>query len=350
MLSPLRNLTLQSVPPSAAHLALSVENFVTRDIKIPLDNKHLLIAFSGGVDSMALLVIFYLLRHRLHLTLSAAHLNHSMREEAPRDQKFCQKVCAKLSIPYFTTTVDIPQLCNNSGLEETARTARYAYFASLQESVPYDYIITGHQLNDLAEDCCMRLIRGTGWPALGGMSAYVQSTKILRPLLLESKERLEDLLTSLHIPHVVDATNSEPFSLRNRIRARIIPEFIAENPRFLERIAALWWQAQLDKTAFSELLAPLFQEPLPSNAVSIKNTSSPSSLILSKAELIKFPSALRIRAYKHALDTLGTGQVLSETLFKLDRAWEEKRGKTSFQFSNGKLATLHNQSIIFEKK
>lgn len=355
------SLSLQSIPPSAAHLCLTVENFVQKELGRSLGNKKLLVGLSGGVDSTALLLIFSLLAKRNNLTLTAAHLNHAIRPEAKRDQDFCQSLCAHLSIPFFTTTVDVPALCKNgAGLEDAARVARYNFFSSLKPQISYDYLLTGHHLNDLAEDCFMRLLRGSGWPSLAGMPAYTQQRSQLRPLLMQSKERLEQFLLDLNILHVIDATNKEAFTLRNRIRQQILPFFIKENPRFLERIAALWKQASLEKEDIHQMLTPLFKSiaaslPKPESVPPCdslkhnddKTTAFPTVVTLSKEQLENLPQSIRLRAYKHVLDTLGPGQVLSATLLKLDRAWLHKKGQALFQFSHGKTAQIDKQSIIF---
>lgn len=355
-------LTLQTIPPATAHFCLKVENFVADDLKVSLHDKALLVALSGGIDSTALLIILHLLRQRLNSTLSAAHLNHGIRPEAEQDQAFCQKLCSALSIPFHTRTIDVPALCRNgAGLEETARTTRYDYLFSLKSTVHYDYLVTGHQLNDLAEDCLMRLIRGAGWPALGGMTAFDERKTILRPLLLQPKADLTHLLSSLGIPHVEDASNTDMFSLRNRVRLKIIPLLMAENPSFLERIATLWKQAQMDKDSLTEILAPILQEatagtgaprpyPCQKHAPSAPSPCGSPPLTLYKDHLLSLPKSFRVRAYKAALDMLGEGQVPSDTLLKLDQAWVQKKSRAVFQFGHGKTANIHKQSIIFYKE
>ena len=360
-------LTLQTIPPPAAHLCLTVENFVQKDLGHSLQHKKLLIGLSGGIDSTALLLIFFLLAQRNNLSVAAAHLHHGIRPEATRDQEFCRSLCARLSVPFFTQFTDVPAMCKNgTGLEDAARTARYTFFASLQSSYHYDYLLTGHHLNDLAEDCFMRLLRGSGWPSLAGMPAYTQHRSQLRPLLMQSKESLTNFLLELDIPHVVDATNTDPFTLRNRVRQQVLPFFLEENPRFLERIAALWKQARTEEDDINQLLAPIFEatnqalslaECSP-DSLSNRQTQSQSNshaespatiLVLRKEQLESLPKSLRLRAYKHVLDSLGPGQVLAETLLKLDTAWTHKKGKSLFQFSHGKTAQIDKQSIVFKK-
>lgn len=340
-------LTLQTIPPSAAHLCLTVENFVQKELGHSLLHKKVLIGLSGGIDSTALLLIFFLLAQRNNLSVAAAHLHHGIRPEATRDQDFCRSLCTALSVPFFTEFADVPAMCKNgTGLEDAARTARYSFFASLQSSSPYDYLLTGHHLNDLAEDCFMRLLRGSGWPSLAGMPAYTQHRSQLRPLLMQSKENLTNFLLELDIPHVVDATNTDPFTLRNRVRQQVLPFFLEENPRFLERIATLWKQARTEEEDINQLLAPIFQAT--SQALSLPEFPA-DLVVLSKEQIENLPKSLRLRAYKHVLDSLGPGQVLAETLLKLDAAWTHKKGKSLFQFSHGKTAQIDKQSIVFKK-
>lgn len=350
MLPSLANLTLQTISPAAAHLCLRVENFIQKELKLSLAHKKVLVGFSGGVDSTALLLIFYLLKPRLDLTLAAAHVNHSIRVEAGRDQAFCQDFCQHLSIPFYTTTIDVPGKCpRGTGLEETARTVRYDFFSSLMTALDYDFLLTGHQLNDLAEDCLMRLLRGAGWPALAGMSAFTPLRSQVRPLLMHSKDSLVNFLAYLNIPHVVDITNADDFSLRNRIRHRIIPEFLRENPRFLDRIAALWAQARIDEEGVAEQLSSIMKTTAESLRSKGNEENPGTTIVITRKELENLPKSLRLRAYKHVLDALGPGQTLSKTLLKLDSAWVEKRSRTVFQFPHGKTARIDKRTIFFQK-
>ena len=129
--------------------------------------RRLLIALSGGADSVALAVMLAQARPRLNLSLCAAHLDHGIRPESGQDAEWCRELCAALDIPFHTARVDVPRECARSGegLETAARRLRYAWLTALLEQLGADYIALAHHMDDQAETVLMHLARGAGIPA-----------------------------------------------------------------------------------------------------------------------------------------------------------------------------------------
>lgn len=189
----------------------------------------LICAVSGGADSIALLFACYLLRDTLDFHLEAAHFNHHLRgEESQRDEDFVRDFCRGYGIPLHLSGGTI--VPGKKGLEAAARDARYAFLRSLPGKVA-----TAHTADDNAETVLMRLIRGTGLKGLGAIAPV--SGNILRPMLLVTRQEVEDFLTEWGLPHVEDSSNESDDFLRNRVRHHILPLLAGENPQFCRNLS-----------------------------------------------------------------------------------------------------------------
>ncbi|HHU53768.1 MAG TPA: tRNA lysidine(34) synthetase TilS [Clostridiaceae bacterium] len=219
-----------------------IEEFSGQFIKIKnycqehnLINKRtvVIIALSGGIDSIYLLHFFIWLQQRniYKMDLVAAHLNHQIREEADQDQAFVVNLCSELNIPLYVKKVNIPVLAEQrqKGEEEAGRYARYAFFAELVEQIKTDKLYTdhdikvalGHHQDDLAESVVMNIGRGTG---LAGLSTLrIQENYLIRPLLCVSKREICELVADQNWSWVEDHTNQSDYYLRNRIRNQLLP-------------------------------------------------------------------------------------------------------------------------------
>ena len=334
---------LQDLAPRSARLCLEVERFLQEDLHLDLVGKVLLVAVSGGLDSTALLLVLSCLRPRLGCRLLAAHLDHDLRPSSSYDAEFVAGLCASLGIPCRTTKKDVAghAKAHALGLEEAGRELRYAYLEETRHQLQADILVVAHQLNDLAEDLLMRLLRGAGWPGLAGMKAWDPDRRLLRPLLLTPRASLEELLRSQNMAWREDPTNADTAYLRNRIRHQLLPLFLRENPQFLKNAAGLWRLGRLDMDLYHVLSFPIltpFSEGAPDG--------HPPTVFLSSQQLKCLHPALRLRTYKQALEALGQGQPLLDGLRKLDQAFLEHRRERVFQFPGGKTARVLADGIL----
>jgi len=325
--------SLQDLTPQWAHFCLHVEQFITDDLGVDLSGKTVVTALSGGVDSTALLLVLHYLSKKNGCRIIAAHLNHQLRPEADTDAHWVATLCKTLKIDYVAESADVQLLADNNGLgiEEAGRDARYRLFESTTTQYNADFIALGHHLDDLCEDVLMRLTRGTAWPGLSGMPGYDPKRQLIRPFLLTPKTKLIEFLTDIGITWREDETNTDPKWTRNRMRNTILPLFLKENPNFRESIARLWKVGTIDQDYWAE-------------------QTSGSTDILTHEMLQNTHQALRLRLYKAALDSLDGGQALAETLFKLDKAWREKRIGSTFQFPGDKTAIITALGMVFSTK
>lgn len=189
-----------------------------------------LIALSGGADSVCLTHILCGLSGEMHFKLCAAHLNHGIRgEEAEHDENFAKTFCDLLKIPFVSKTVDIPEIAEREGLteEEAGRRERYAFFREVCKAGGQTVIVTAHNRDDAAETVLMRIIRGTGTDGLAGIK-FVREDGVVRPLLKVSRAEIEEYCRENSLSYCTDSTNSDNSYTRNRIRNELIP-YIKEN-------------------------------------------------------------------------------------------------------------------------
>jgi tRNA(Ile)-lysidine synthase len=353
--------SLQALRPAQAKFCLALHRFLTAELALDLRSTPVLAAFSGGADSTALLLALRYLAPKGGFRLSAAHLDHALRPSSREEAEGCAAFCRHLGVDCRARRRDIAALSRERGLgiEECAREERYAFLAESARDLSNDkdrvWIATGHTLNDLAEDQLMRLVRGTGWPALGGMTALDPRRRLLRPLLLTSRAAIEDFVASFGLTWIEDASNADTAYLRNRVRHAFLPLLLRENPAYLENAAKLWRMARLDADLLDSL-APSADDHGPQRADADAPSPNPPpssdhSPFLPTSELAALPAALRLRLYKRVLDALGPGQALFPSLLALDKAWsaiakgQHRRGTARFQFPGGKSALVDASGI-----
>ncbi len=196
------------------------------------NGEKILVALSGGADSVALLSILKALSERLNAELFAAHLNHGIRgEEADRDERFCIELCEKMGLPIETRCVSVPAEVKKTGegLEECARRLRYGFLNECAEKYGCEKIATAHHADDNVETVLLHLIRGAGLNGLVGISA--KRGRIIRPLLSLRKKELTEYLEDIGQSFVVDSTNSDTKMTRNKIRHELLDTVYEINPR-----------------------------------------------------------------------------------------------------------------------
>lgn len=208
-----------------------------KEKKLINEGDSVLVALSGGADSVALLYILHALSEKLNINISAAHVHHGIRgAEADNDALFCESLCKDMNIPFFKKCYDVPGYAKKMHIsEETAgRKLRYEFFDEIMRKNGITLTATAHHMNDRVETIMMNLIRGTGLKGLIGIE--YKNGKIIRPLLDLNKNEILDYCSSVMTEFCHDSTNDETFYRRNKIRLEIIPEIAKLNPNFEECI------------------------------------------------------------------------------------------------------------------
>ena len=218
------------------NLTRKVREFLTSN-NLLSSRDSVLVAVSGGADSVALLHVLHELQTDLELRLEVAHLQHGIRgDEARDDARFVARLCDHLGLRCHIREIDLPHLKANAGsgnIEEMARKQRYNYFVELARVRRLDKVATAHSLNDQAETVLMRLFRGAGRTGLGGIAPIRELTDrqfqdhrvlLIRPFIGVSRDEVLQFLHERRIAFRSDSSNANSDYLRNWTRLDLIPQ------------------------------------------------------------------------------------------------------------------------------
>ena len=195
-----------------------------------LKDKKLLLAVSGGIDSMVLLDLFY----KLRFDICVVHCNFQLRgKESKGDEMLVREICQDSYIPYFIESFDTTEFAkiNKLSIQLAARKLRYDWFQEII-SLGFDYVLTAHHLDDNVETFLINFTRGTGLEGLTGIPA--QNGNIIRPLLPFSREEIENYAQANQIQWREDSSNASDKYFRNKLRHNIVPTLKELNTGFLD--------------------------------------------------------------------------------------------------------------------
>ncbi|MDP1853832.1 MAG: tRNA lysidine(34) synthetase TilS [Candidatus Omnitrophota bacterium] len=262
-------------------------------------NDSIVIALSGGPDSVCLLYLLNFFKKEFRLRLTCAHLDHMLRgKDSLRDLLFAQRLSEKLKIPFYYKQIDVKKIKVNASLEETARKARQDFLFKVAAKTKSSKIALGHTKDDQAETILMRLLRGAG---LYGLSAILPKRKIskyilIRPVIEANKIEILRYLKTKKIPYRIDHTNKEDSYFRNRIRNRLIPELIKYNKNIVDILASTAQSISLDY----EYIKNMAQNRL--NRIITSRNSGPINL--ETKEFLKLHAALRRIALRLSIEKI----------------------------------------------
>jgi tRNA(Ile)-lysidine synthase len=216
--------------------------------------KVVLVAVSGGPDSVALLRLL----HQGPYRLEVAHFDHALRSESAEDAAFVRALCSELGVPCHVERVEVVRIADERGwnLEDAARRLRYSFLTRTAKRVGAEAVVTGHTLDDQAETVLMQLLRGTAF--LTGMPP--RQGWVVRPLLAVRRSELLDYLQQLSQPYRQDESNLDTKRTRAWLRLELLPRLVERYPNWLERLSHLaTWQRD-QRLLLDELAAPLLDE------------------------------------------------------------------------------------------
>lgn len=199
----------------------------------------LLVAVSGGVDSMALLEVM----RKLNYPVTVGHVNHGLRKTAGRDERLVEEYCRKWKTDYLVKKVNLGR--KQTGIEERAREARYKALRQMLKEANAKWIVTAHTADDQVETIAGNWLRGSLTRGLGGMR--LMSGEVIRPLLGVWKKELMVYAKQHRLKYAVDETNADTKFTRNRIRLQLLPVLRKFNPKLDEQLAAnakLWQETE----------------------------------------------------------------------------------------------------------
>ncbi len=228
-----------------------------------------LVAVSGGPDSVALAHVLLTLTKEYSLRPAIAHLNHCLRgPDSDRDAEFVNALARQLGVPVYAERKDVLafQRSRRLSLEEAGRKVRYDFYDAVAARYGFNKIALGHHSDDNAELMLINLLRGSGPLGLSGI-APVRGDKIVRPLIRLRRSEIIDYLAEKKLPYVTDASNTDPAFRRNKIRHHLIPQLqTGYNPKIIETLNRLGEIIRAEDQWLDEALEPVFKQCISSRA------------------------------------------------------------------------------------
>ncbi len=252
----------------------------------------ILVAVSGGVDSVVLLHLLQSVAPDYGLDLEVAHLDHGIRSESAADADFVAELCRDWGLSCHVDRAEVPALATRRGwsLEMAGRQARREFLQRTADERGYERIALAHHRDDQVETFFLRLLRGTGISGLSSMHRLQGCW--WRPLLAVSRQQILAYAKQQGLRWVEDESNRDPVFLRNRLRQQIVPQLREFNPQLDERLSVLCAQVQLEEDFWQQQLDQLF----PRLVVSGQN-----GFRLDRILLLGLHPAMRLRVLREAL-------------------------------------------------
>lgn len=291
---------------------------------------RVIVACSGGPDSVALLFLLNQIKEKYNLKLFVAHINHKLRgKESDKDERFVRDLAKRLNYSFYTKSFDVKMLAKKDKLsiEECARRLRYDYLNKLSTRLKATKIALGHNADDQAETILMRLIRGAGSLGLSGIPPV--SGKLIRPLLEVKRKEIEKFLRENKLLFRLDSSNLRKDYLRNRIRLELLPYLKKNyNPRIVDTLNRTASILSAQGNYLSKEISKIFEQ------ISKKGKRKIS---LDLYKLFNYDISLRREILRFAIEKTGGGAFRAdfEKIERiLDLARQRKSGKRVFLTEN----------------
>lgn len=237
---------------------------IIQELKLFKKGKKVIVAVSGGPDSVCFLDILYRLKDEIEIKLIIAHFNHGLRDrESDEDERFVKKLAYNYSLPFYSQKA---RRFPKSNVEEWAREARYQFLIETAQKNQTSLIAVAHTADDQIETVLMNALRGAGLTGLCGMEYksefFKQKEKylIIRPLLDIWRQEIEKYLIENNLTFRIDKSNFDLRFSRNKIRHKLIPALLKENPFFKKNFLTKIKKHQKEYKKFLEKIKTIFQK------------------------------------------------------------------------------------------
>ena len=302
----------------------------------------LLVAFSGGADSGALLDMTVRYAASSGARVYAAHVNHGIRgAEADRDEEFCRRAAERYGIEIFVLRADVPAIAKESGksIETAARDVRYEYFSKIMTENNIPVLCVAHNADDNFETILFNISRGSGLSGVCGIprTRDLDGGIMIRPILEISKDDINKYCSENNIEYVTDSTNTDTDYTRNRIRSRVIPELKAICPSAESAAARLSATLREDSLCLESMASWFLDE-------------TRNGFFIETEKLCGSPYAISSRALMSLYSEISDGHSLEYTHIKAIFELAKKAvPHSSLNLPNGVRAVVENGSLGFTK-
>ena len=322
------------------------EEHLKRKIFFKFQDK-ILVACSGGPDSVALFHLLEEIAPRYAWKLALLHFNHQLRPQgAKKDEIFVRDLARRSRVPFYSGRGNVQQRAKKkkTSIEETAREMRYDFFLKIARLKKYSKIVFAHTQDDQAETVLMRVLQGTGLRGLSGIREKTVRHRValIRPLLSFTKKDLLAYLAKHHRSFRSDESNESLQFLRNRIRLKLIPSLQRDyNPRLVEALSRIPAIVAEENALFSELVKVAWRK--------VFKRRAGRKLEFRRSVLLKFPAPLQFRMIEKGLKVLHPQSGLSfDAWERLRRGLSLTRGR--FSLPKDIDLELTSQKIVIYKK
>jgi tRNA(Ile)-lysidine synthase len=257
--------------------------------------EKVVVAVSGGADSMALLHGLWEVREYFGLSLAVAHLDHGLRPEGEQETHFVRDAAAKLGVPFFHQKGSVRARQKEKGLtiQEAARDVRYDFLRETARMNEASKVALGHTADDQAETILMRFLRGSGVRGLSGIPP-VRERFFIRPLIEAWREEIESFLKQKKVDYLCDPSNLSDQYLRNRVRHNLLPLLRGYNPRIDRVLAQMADLFRAEEEFWQELMKEKFSQ--------VVRGRDKGRLSLDVSSLASQPFPFRLRCFRQAVE------------------------------------------------
>lgn len=311
--------------------------------------QKLLLAVSGGPDSLAMLELFTKFKAEFDLEIGVAHLDHMLRKESAAEAEFVKNYAQKKGLDFFLKQVNLPELIrgNHSSTEALARELRFDFFKELIQKKNYDLLALAHHRDDQAETVLLNLFRGSGLQGLSGIQAKTElnNIKIIHPLLEFNKEEILIYCQENKLNPCFDRTNKENIYSRNIIRNEVFPlveKKINKNVR--EVIARSSNLIAAENKFLQKISVKKYKQ--------IVKKENESKIIVDFDKFIKIDHVLQRRIYRYIYNKLNNNldDLYLEHIFEIEKLIKNKKTGRGIDIASGIRVEISYSNLIFFKK
>lgn len=322
---------------------LRVKKFILKESLIRPGDR-LIVAVSGGADSVALLETLCVLRNEWGLELIVAHFNHNIRSSSKGDQDFVRRLARARGLIFITE--DWKSLKKRHVSEDESRNKRFDFLVRTAAKYKVSAVALAHTLDDVAETVLMRILRGSGLQGLRGIlpKRTIRKQLFIRPLLETKKDDIERFLKSLKTSFKTDQTNAQDIYFRNKVRLKLIPLLEKEySPNIKELLVNL---AQTVAADYSHL-----EEEGLDNFLKDGKIAKDGAVLFSLEKFLSYPQAIKRMLLRQSVYHLkGDTNVLTFTHMKEAEALLEGASYKEVHWPNGLVVRKEPSLLKIMKK